>query len=58
MEVDSFRGLPFMWTQWVAAHFAFHAARIDSVAAGTDALLKDFGENHVMNLKTAVGRRT
>ncbi|MGP8243042.1 MAG: hypothetical protein ACLQVN_00815, partial [Bryobacteraceae bacterium] len=47
-DIDAARALPLPGPQIVVAHLAFHAAEIDSVSAGDDALLQDLLQNRLM----------
>ena len=47
-EIDPASALPLMWPDWIVAHFSLHAARIQAMAAGAAAFLKDFVEDRLM----------
>ena len=48
MKVDPASPAPLARSQVIVAHLALHAAGIDSVATGTDALLQDFLQDGFM----------
>ena len=47
-KIDTMGAHAIAWAQRVVTHLALHAARVDSVAAGADALLEDFLQDGFM----------
>ena len=47
-DVNAAGMLPLPWAQVVVAHLALHSAEVDSIAARTDAFLKDLVQHHFM----------
>lgn len=44
-HIEAASTLALAWPQWVVAHFPFHAARVDPISAGANALLKNLVED-------------
>src|SRR5271166_382517 len=47
-KIDPASRLAFSRSQWVVAHLAFHAARIDPISAGNHAFLENLVQNRFM----------
>ena len=44
-HIEAASALALAWPQWVVAHFPFHAARVDPMPAGANALFKNLVED-------------